>query len=70
MVRKAKVKSVPEKKVKNEINSKPNIDEQIAGNLLEIEHEKEKLLLNLIVEVIVNATLRDLYETSDSVFTF
>lgn len=65
MGRKVKVKSIPEKKLKKGVNLKPNIDEQIAGNILESEDKKEKLLLNLIAEIIVKATLRDLYETSD-----
>ena len=42
-----------------------SLDEKIDQNLKEIELEKEKKLLNLIVEIIVKATLKELYETCD-----
>ncbi|MFC0514664.1 hypothetical protein ACFFGT_10645 [Mucilaginibacter angelicae] len=37
-------------------------------NFEDIEREKEKKMLNLIVEIIVKATLREYYETCDQIF--
>jgi hypothetical protein len=45
--------------------SRPDLDEQIATHFTENELEKETELLNLIAEIIVNATLRELYETGN-----
>ena len=42
-------------------------NEEIPQNLEEIEREKEKKLLNLIVEILVRITLEEFYETSDQV---
>ncbi|GGA95335.1 hypothetical protein [Mucilaginibacter rubeus] len=42
-----------------------DLDEQIATHFTENELEKETELLNLIAEIIVNATLRELYETGN-----
>ena len=41
------------------------LDEKIAKNIDEIELEKEKQLVNLIVEIIIKATLKDYYEEGD-----
>lgn len=42
-----------------------HIDQEIIENILEGEQQKEKNLLNLIAEILVKATLRDLYETGN-----
>ncbi|WP_162996385.1 hypothetical protein [Mucilaginibacter celer] len=42
-----------------------DLDEQIVTHFTENELEKETELLNLIAEIIVNATLRELYETGN-----
>jgi hypothetical protein len=44
-----------------------NIDEKIFEDFEELEREKEKKLLNLIVEVMVKKTLKEFYETGDQV---
>ncbi|MBB6107850.1 hypothetical protein SAMN05421821_101238 [Mucilaginibacter lappiensis] len=44
---------------------KLSLDEQINENTSENDREKKLKLLNLIAEIIVEATLRDLYETSN-----
>jgi len=43
------------------------LDDAIVENIEEIEKQKEIKLLNLIAEIIVNATLSELYETSDQI---
>jgi hypothetical protein len=45
--------------------TRPDLDEQIVTHFTENELEKETELLNLIAEIIVNATLRELYETGN-----
>ncbi|SEM73760.1 hypothetical protein SAMN05192574_101650 [Mucilaginibacter gossypiicola] len=44
-----------------------SVDEAIIQNIEEVEQQKELKLINLISEIIVNATLRELNETSDQV---
>lgn len=45
--------------------AKSDLDEQITNRFIENELEKETELLNLIAEIIVNATIRELYETGN-----
>jgi hypothetical protein len=47
---------------KQEINS-----EEIDKKFEEIEQEKEKKLLNLIVQVMVKLTLKEFYEKGDQI---
>ena len=42
-------------------------DEKNSKSFEEIEQEKEKKLLNLIVQVMVKLTLKEFYETGDQV---
>ncbi|XHR97341.1 hypothetical protein ACFJIV_12190 [Mucilaginibacter sp. UC70_90] len=56
---------VGEKKRIYRKKAKQGIDEQIVSHFTENELEKEIELLNLIAEIIVNATLRELYETGN-----
>lgn len=43
----------------------PSIDEKINKTFEEIEAEKERKLLNLIVQIIVEITLKEYYEIRD-----
>ena len=52
-------------KMENDKESNKFLDDKITKNFDEIELEKEKKLLNLIVEIIVKATLKEYYETCD-----
>lgn len=47
------------------IQSETDAPEKIYKNFEDFEREKEKKLLNLIVEIITKATLKEHYETSD-----
>ena len=49
------------------IDNEQFINDKIAKNIDEIELEKEKKLVNLIVEIIVKTTLKDYYEEGDQV---
>lgn len=51
--------------MENDKESNKFLDDKITKNFDEIELEKEKKLLNLIVEIIVKATLKEYYETCD-----
>ncbi|MFA6082812.1 hypothetical protein [Mucilaginibacter sp.] len=51
--------------VKKKKFPKLSLDEQISENNSENDRERKLKLLNLIAEIIVEATLRDLYETSN-----
>ena len=46
---------------------KPRIAEEKLKENTEFEAEKEEKLLNLLVEIIVQATLKEFYETCDQV---
>ncbi|MDB4919093.1 hypothetical protein [Mucilaginibacter sp.] len=41
------------------------IEKNISQKAKELEQEKEKKLLNLLAEILVQITLKELYETSD-----
>jgi len=51
--------------MENGTDNEQLIDDKIAKNIEEIEREKEKKLVNLIVKIIVKATLKDYYEEGD-----
>ncbi|MCQ6959284.1 hypothetical protein [Mucilaginibacter aquariorum] len=66
MANKTVKKSATQKnEVKKKKSPKLSLDEQISENNSENDREKKLKLLNLIAEIIVEATLRDLYETSN-----
>ena len=46
---------------------KPKIVEEILKENTEFEAEKEEKLLNLLVEIIVQTTLKEFYETCDQI---
>lgn len=50
--------------VEENLNSESS-EIRIENNLDEIEQDKEKKLLNLIVEILVKTTLKEFYETGD-----
>lgn len=41
------------------------LDDKILKTIDEIEQEKERKFVNLIIEIIVSATLKEYYEKSD-----
>lgn len=47
----------------------PEIDKSILEINEQREREKEEKFVNLIIEIIVSATLREYYEKSDKIFT-
>jgi len=53
--------------MKNELESRGFTDDKLLKTIEEIEREKEEKLLNLIVEIIVQATLKECYEKGDQV---
>lgn len=48
-----------------EVENEQLTDEKISKTIDEIEEEKEKKLVNLIVRIIVKATLKEYYEKGD-----
>jgi hypothetical protein len=50
---------------KRNIGYESNVDSEIEKGLEELEAEKEEKMLNLIVEIIVEATLKEYYEEGD-----
>ncbi|MFV8369461.1 hypothetical protein [Flavobacterium sp. LB2R40] len=42
-----------------------DIDEYISKNYDEIEQEKEQKFVNLLIEIVVSLTLKELYEEGD-----
>jgi len=63
--RTVKKSTTQKNEIKKKRSPKLSLDEQISENISENDREKKIKLLNLIAEIIVDATLRDLYETSD-----
>ena len=51
--------------MKNENTKKTDIDEYISKNYEDIEQEKEQKFINLMIEIIVSLTLKELYEEGD-----
>lgn len=51
--------------MKEKDDDKSLIDNKIAENFSDFEQEKEEKLLNLLVEIIISTTLKELYEKSD-----
>lgn len=49
----------------NEVGKDNLTDEKMLKTIDEIEEEKEQKLVNLIVRIIVKATLKEYYEKSD-----
>ena len=43
-------------------------DDIVSKNYEHLESEKEKKLVNLMIEIIVSLTLKELYEESDQIF--
>ncbi|MDP2159366.1 hypothetical protein [Flavobacterium sp.] len=46
-------------------DDKSLIDNKITENFIDFEKEKEQKILNLLVEIIISTTLKELYEKSD-----
>lgn len=44
-----------------------DIDEYILKNYEKIEQEKEQKFINLMIEIIVSLTLKELYEEGDQI---
>lgn len=51
--------------MKHEDIKQTDIDEHILKNYEEIEQEKEQKFVNLMIEIIVSLTLKELYEEGD-----
>ena len=43
-------------------------DDIVSKNYEDLEREKEQKLVNLMIEIIVSLTLKELYEESDQIF--
>jgi len=54
---------------KTEIDNKPQIDQTISELQEQREREKEEKFVDLIIEIIVSATLKEYYEKSDKIST-
>ena len=51
--------------MKQEFIKQTDIDEYMSKNYEEIEQEKEQKFVNLMIEIIVSLTLKELYEEGD-----
>ncbi|MDI5895730.1 hypothetical protein [Flavobacterium algoritolerans] len=51
--------------MKQEFIKQTDIDEYISKNYEEIEQEKEQKFVNLMIEIVVSLTLKELYEEGD-----
>ena len=46
------------------------LDRKMSENYDEIEEEKEKKLVNLIIQIVVKSTLKEYYEKGDQISSF
>lgn len=51
--------------MKQEFIKQTDIDEYMSKNYEEIEQEKEQKFVNLMIEIVVSLTLKELYEEGD-----
>ena len=51
--------------MKQEFIKQTDIDEYISKNYEEIEQEKEQEFVNLMIDIVVSLTLKELYEEGD-----
>lgn len=51
--------------MENELGKEETIDEKVLKTFDEIEVEKEQKLVNLIVRIVIKATLKEYYEKSN-----
>lgn len=51
--------------MKQEFIKQTDIDEYISKNYEEIEQEKEQKFVNLMIEIVISLTLKELYEEGD-----